>query len=406
MTSDAAASPPPTLLESYSPSRPLLMLTDYAPDFGGGGAVILRSLLSPRDYPRLVWATLAPANTEVRADGLRVTALARRSRPWKPAARSAVLDSTVRASTLADEVLSLAREHNAAALWSVLHNAVVPVTAALLKRDGLPVHCTVHDDPAFATALRSRRSLLLTPWIEHALREALTRCRSVDVIGEGMAARYRERFGVSSVVVHRGLDGPIERSQAYDREAHGLRVAVLGNTYGHQQLDVLSRAMAEASRMARVKATLTIIGGGSVRVAQHDDVQVERLGHLDEASAVDVLRSCYLQYLNYPFGLRDRVLRQTSFPTKLTTYVQSARPILLHAPPDSSTSSLRAFGSYVVDWDSMDVSHGSRLLQNAWRTESLAASVEDCAERVRKTFYDLASHRRTLSSVLNALQGA
>lgn len=405
-TAESREADSPGLLESYSPARPLLLLTDYPPDFGGGGAVILRSLLSLRDYPRLVWATFGAGGRDVRADGLRVVTIGSRGWPWTPGKRSTVLDSTVHAARLAEGVVSVAHEHNAAGVWSVLHNAVVPVTAALLKRSELPVHCTVHDDPAFATALRSRRSLLLTPWIEHTLRESLTHCRSVDVIGEGMAARYHKRFGVPSVVVHRGLDAPVQRSQPYDRDAYGLRVGVLGNTYGHHQLDTLSRALAETSRMVGVKATLTIIGGGSARVSRYRDVELEKLGHLDEPSAVAVLRTCYLQYLNYPFGWRERVLRQTSFPTKLTTYVQSARPLLLHAPPDSSTSSLRAFGRYAVHWDSMDVSEGSRVLQKAWSEDTLAMSMDDSAEQVRIKFYDLASHRRTLGSALSALQRA
>ena len=44
MTEAARAS-----LTRYTADRPLALLTDWPPDAGGGGAVILRSLLGPED---------------------------------------------------------------------------------------------------------------------------------------------------------------------------------------------------------------------------------------------------------------------------------------------------------------------------------------------------------------------
>ena len=119
------------------------------------------------------------------------------------------LDSTLKAGALTAEVEALARDRGARAAWVVMHGAGVHLAARLARRraaNGLPLHLTVHDDPAFGVALRSRRYLALLPWIERDFAAALRRAESVDVICAAMADRYRRRYGVESSVVHRALD--------------------------------------------------------------------------------------------------------------------------------------------------------------------------------------------------------
>jgi hypothetical protein len=394
------------LLHKYSAKRPLVLLTDHGPDFGGGGAVILRSLLGPRDYERLVWITLAPVEPMTRADGLRVLPLRRgHGLLASTMPSSTLLDSTLRMRHLANEVRAIAQANNAGALWSVLHNAVVPITGQLARSRAIRMHCTVHDDPGYAMALRSRRQLAFVPWIDYSLRAALKGADSVDVVCAAMADRYKARWQVNAAIVHRALEDRVLPVSSYDRAAHGLRIAVLGSTYGYPQLRTLAGAVAKAAKATGVQGKLTFIGKGhaSRLKAETSGLDIEAIGHVDEARAIEVLRSCYLQYLNYPFGLRDRILRQTSFPTKLSTYLQSARPVLMHMPTDSSAIPLKQFGPLAVHWDNMNEDAGAEKLAAAWREETLTGSLHHEAELARRAFYDAETHRRTLGNALNSL---
>ena len=47
-------------LSAFGPDRPLLLLSDFSPETAGGGAVIIKSLLTPEDRERIVWLTLSP----------------------------------------------------------------------------------------------------------------------------------------------------------------------------------------------------------------------------------------------------------------------------------------------------------------------------------------------------------
>ena len=116
-----------------------------------------------------------------------------------------------------------------------------------------------------------------------------------------------------------------------------------------------------------------------------------------------LLRRCFALYLNYPFGRRDAVLRQTSFPTKLSTYVQAARPLLIHAPADSSTAPLIGPDGYATAWSDLDPARGADALVAAWGRAENHASRHEAADRVRRDYYDPDRNRRALFGALDAL---
>ncbi len=396
--------PLPTIgLSGYTGAEPLLLWTDYGPNEGGGGAVLLRSLLRGEDRSRVLWATPSAMAGEApdHVVYLRAGSAGRGIR------RSLFLDSTLFSRALADETARVAEARRARAVWVVLHGAGVPVAAELVNRSALPLHVTVHDDPAFAVALRSRRYLAITPWIEHELARALRGARSVDVISEGMRERYSQRYGVDSIVVHRAVSGPVTPAATYDAPRHGLRVGVLGNTYSYAQLPVLGRALARAAHELRVEPHIVMVGRGYAERLRKDlgftGVKIEDMGHIDESEAVRSLSQCFAVYLNYPFGRRDAVLRETSFPTKLATYVLAARPIVAHAPRRTTLAPLSAVAGYVHPWTTMLESDGAALFVRMWNDPTLRASCHEAAEAVRARYYDAAHNRRALAGALNAL---
>lgn len=429
-SSPAPAPAPGETLDSYTPTRPLLLATDYPPDAGGGGAVILRSLLAddaPADAgfgeagrglvrdsrARVFWASLAPGRS---ASGPAApgAVLGRGSARWPRLLRrrSGLADAAL-AGDLADEILERAREIGAPAIWAVLHGTMVHVTARLVERDVLPVHATVHDDPPFGVALLSRRYVGMVPWIARDFARAVRGARSIDVISAGMAERYRRKFGVAAEVVHRGLGQPVRPGPPHE-EIAGMEIGVLGNTYGFAQLPRLAEALGRAARVAGVRPRIVVFGQGEgARLAEAcarsvpggHGVDVEVLGHLDEEAALARLRGCFLLYLNYPFGARAEVLRTTSFPTKLSTYLMAARPLLVHAPAASSIAPLRDRGyeTFTFWWDDVEIAHGAETMERAWRDPSAHQSQHRCAEALRLRFYDAATNRSRLFRQLNAL---
>src|SRR5581483_5550928 len=190
----------------------------------------------------------------------------------------------------------------------------------------------------------------------------LRAAKTVDVTSHPMGEFYERKYGVKSGVLHRGLTVPPSPSPAYDLTRDGLSVGILGNTYSYQQLPVLGRALALAAARHGVAGRIVVCGegyGARLRDEMKGSVEVEVTGHIPEQECIARLQRCGLLYLNYPFGRLNRVLRETSFPVKLSTYIYASRPILLHAPDGTSVKELPKDRKYCCAWDTLDPEDGA-----------------------------------------------
>jgi hypothetical protein len=387
---------------NLDPGRPILLLADQAWDAAGGGAVILRSLLGDAvDGNGLIWVTPTRLDQDPERGhyGLRSGSAGR--------GRFSILSDTLwHASKLADEVKALANGVNAAAVWAVLHGSTVAIASKLARIIDLPMHASVHDDPVYATALRSRRLMLFAPIIARQFRSALRATRSVDVVCENMARRYERKYGVQSAVLHRATSDTVLPGATYDAAIDGLSIGILGNLYGYRQLLTLGWAVEMAARRLNLRPRIVICGQGDGERLKRDlagRVEVEVTGHVPEANGIERLRRCGILYLNYPFGWLDKVLRETSFPTKLSTYVYAARPILVHAPMGSSVDCLAGFGNYAVPWQTMNPADGADILATLMTNVGVRESFHEQAEAVRMRYFDQNVQRATLDRLLRGL---
>ena len=385
----------------YAPDAPILLATDYPPATAGGGAVILRSLIPTEAWPNIVWASAArfeprsASEISLQRGSGQVENILRR--------RSLTVD-TLLAERLATELRALADARHARAIWIVMHGAMVHVAARLLRKAPLRVHLTVHDDPR-GVALMSRRYLPLLPLIARDFRFAMRRATSVDAVSEPMAARYRSSFGADTFVVHRGMESPIEEAAPPD-DSEVLEIGVLGNSYDFGQLVLLARAVQEVAARVGRRGRVTVVGKGfgeRLRAEVGDQVDVEVTGHLDEGAAIARLRRSFALYLNYPFTWRTALFRQTSFPTKLSTYLMAARPLLVHSPSDSSIVDLRSLSGYVGWWGDQTVGAGVAALTSLWDTPLAHRSQHGISDELRRRYYDASTHRDRLWRGLDAL---
>ena len=382
-------------MRTYSAARPVLLMTAYSPENQGGGAVIVRSLIGEHGRPEVVWATLSRREGEP----LGRVAYRRSARnPWllPPAQLARIIDAA-------------AERHRASAIWIVAHGPVLAAVAPLVEQFGRSVHLSVHDDPAWSDVFRTRRELPLTPWVRHSMASALAAAHSVDVISSGMRADFARRFGVNATLVRRVLDNPITPNKTYDRDGGGLSVGILGNLYAGRQLDVLMEAVAGASSEAGVRGSIVVIGRAHPdfvrRAAAVPGVEVTFTGHLPETEGIALLRRAFALYLGYPFGPRSAVFRRTSFPTKIATYLQASRPILVHAPCNSTLTPLLEVAPFTIPWFTTTAEAGARELLRAWRDGSMHRSQHDPAEMLREQYFG-PSNRVRLFDALDGLPRA
>jgi len=316
----------------------IALFTDFSPAIGGGGA-ILRNLLRQLKDMHVQWFYTASTTVDVpgsiRIPSLRVSG----------SALGEVVDfCRLWSGWRKKELMEMAKPIQAVSAdvhW-VVANGVGIALGNLLKalQPEIPLHVTVHDDPEHAVLKRSRRYRYLSGLVEKPMRQLMVNASSVDVISRSMQEYYRHKFGIESEVVHLCV-GKLRGVAPVVRMNNELHIGHIGSIYSYSQFAGFLRGVDMYSRKRGLKPVVKLIGMESwsaERFARQlsAGASVCLLGEKQEEEAITQLACCDFVYAAYPFGRSLRVFRQTSLPTKLSTYIQAQRPIFAHTPMDST----------------------------------------------------------------------
>jgi hypothetical protein len=134
----------------------------------------------------------------------------------------------------------------------------------------------------------------------------------------------------------------------------------LGSIYSKSDLRVFLSAL-KSCASASGAGVQVVFWGANLRSGElTEDLAscVDLRPHTDEAGIIDALQGCDCAYAAYPFSRRLQLFAQTSLPTKLSTYVAARRPILGHAPRESTLSDFLAKTGVGRVWDNLGIQSG------------------------------------------------
>ena len=305
----------------------IALFTPFSPDIGGGSAQ-LRSHLQQLPHLDVQWFYLAPrpaANPNWKWLGDRFST---RELLSDLSARSGFLPgSTSRARELVSKI-------NADLYWIVGHYEGISVAAELCSQ-GKKVHLTIHDDP-FGTWIRSSHFTLFRPLLSPTFPKLLHAAQSIDVTSWGMRNLYRQKYRVNCFSVY--LHVPVLSKLGFAPDPSRLTVGHIGTLYRPEPFRNFVSACQKIASHTKRKLRLIRIGASPEldSIAAQDPEIFESHGDLREEQAVPLLAGCDFLYAMYPAGKKYELFRRTSLPIKVSTYVQSQRPIFAHTPPDST----------------------------------------------------------------------
>jgi hypothetical protein len=202
------------------------------------------------------------------------------------------------------------------------------------------LHVSVHDDP-MGLAMKSRRYRHLAYIVDRRCRSLLRRAGSVDVVSEAMGRRYERRFGVKAGVVFRYIDRPA--TAVASPLAEGVvKIGHVGSAYSAREVEAFFDALRRLEQSDGIR--FKVLAYGRSPALESASVKfsglVQPLGDVAEDEVVRQLAQCSFVYSMYSFDSSHRIFRETSQPTKISTYLMAARPILVHSPRNSTTSEM------------------------------------------------------------------
>ena len=333
---------------------PLLVAAAGFPPTLTGSAVLNRNLWGAWPAGDVVAVSVrlpgAPADPGLALPGVPVALV----EPWpfrRP--RLAAQLDPLAAATVARTVCEVARRARARAIWANWPNTPFLLGAArAARRLGLPLYVHLHDTWREAYSARPLYLERLFAWRYEG--RVLRQARRVFTITEAAREHYLAKLGIDSTVLPHAVPAEdLDRPLPPARGAGGPRVLhFAGHVYRSMNTDALARVAAALERCRHdvvlhcyapaSAATLAAAGIGGARVRVRFGSRADVMA--DQAGA-DLL------VLPLAFRSPNPVEIRTVFPTKLLEYFVSGRPILVHAPRESSSArAARAAGwGEVVD---------------------------------------------------------
>lgn len=233
--------------------------------------------------------------------------------------------------------LEYAREQRADAIWAVLNSPVVYDVARFVAHElELPLYASVWD-PADRLVIDFRLDPLSRARAMKSFDHCVRRARAVAVISEGMRDIYRERYGRETIVLRHGVSRDAIQPPVPHMHSDGrLHIGFAGSTYTPDQWALLLSALERCNwRVAGRDVTIRLFGVHGHKVGV-DNPHIENLGWLPVEDVIKALAQTDVLYLPYRFDPEHEASVRMAFPTKLSTYFATGRPVLYHGPYDST----------------------------------------------------------------------
>lgn len=245
--------------------------------------------------------------------------------------RRRIHDPAVR--RIAAGVLGMIRQEQPQQVWAVLNSvSVIDVLYHLLPDLDCDLLPQVWDDPEhlgrqrhqdrFARARISRRFLSI-----------LSRATRTAVIGEAMAAAYQELAPGRYVVVRHGVVSSPPPPRPDPSSPSEFRIGLSGSMYSPASWRALQQALDLLDWRIDGRQVVLVVAGGRIEFnSRASSADCRFLGWRPPEETLRLMTGCDVLYLPQAFESSHEPLTRLSFPTKLSSYAATGRPVLIHTP--------------------------------------------------------------------------
>jgi glycosyltransferase involved in cell wall biosynthesis len=241
----------------------------------------------------------------------------------------------VNSKSLADMVQRFVEKHQIDAVWAIIEGqTIVRVTLELQRRLQIPIHVMVWDPIDWW--LRANEIDVLTQiWVKMDFDRVIRSARSCATASWAMSEQYEKKYGVRCVPVISSI--PAELAQpAAEALVNGktFTIGLAGQLYALDEWKRLISSFESCDwNVDGLHIKMKLLGGFPSPVIND---HIEYMGQQSQADAIKILSQLDSCFCPYPFSAEMRDVSNTSFPSKLTTYLAAGRPTLFHGPATSS----------------------------------------------------------------------
>ncbi len=239
---------------------------------------------------------------------------------------------------LVNRVADFAHRQNVDTVWVVLQGqTMVRLAAAVADKLQMPLFTLVWDPLAWW--LKANQ---VDRWTSRqAIAEfdsVIRRSCAVATASPAMSIAYKAEYGVRSVALIASHDRATSVTPAGRPHHEGeLVIGMAGQFYANAEWQTLVKTLNLANWSIGGREIRLLVLGHYIPDSDIPEGKVEFMGWKSQKEAIHILATqADVLYCPYPFDPSMAEVSRLSFPSKLVSYFAAGRPVLLHAPLDSS----------------------------------------------------------------------
>ena len=240
-------------------------------------------------------------------------------------------------TSLIKKTVEFALKYNVDRIWAHL-DSPYPIRMALklAKILNLPLYTMVFDPPEWYLD-----GMNVDPWTKKEIVSLFDRAIKHSVCcataSEPMAEEYEKKYGAKCKVVINGLDLSLCKQPINSLNSNGsFRIGIAGQLYASQAWNCFLEYLDSKKWEIDNRAVSIRYLGRRLEINAHSPKNIEFLGWQTLENTIDKLAECDLLYCPYPFDPTKEEVSRLSFPSKMVSYLATAKPIFVHGPEYAS----------------------------------------------------------------------
>ena len=155
---------------------------------------------------------------------------------------------------------------------------------------------------------------------------------------QNMAIAYKDLYGASTQAVIPGLDDSLKIPLKRIDTLHNFLIGFAGQMYAKDEFAMLLEALNRLNWTYNGRRIKVVLYGAYFHLNFARGANVILRGWEPQETVLEELSGMDLLYCPYWFSEKYSVIAKLSFPSKLTTYLKTKVPVLIHAPRYASIS--------------------------------------------------------------------
>jgi glycosyltransferase involved in cell wall biosynthesis len=246
-----------------------------------------------------------------------------------------------------NDIEQFAKLHEVDRLWCILQGqTMIRLALPAARRLGVPLLTQVWDHPSWW--LESHQ---IDPWTSKSILkqydDVLRNSTRIGTPSFGMAEEYREKYDVPTVRLVASLDRksitlPSANPPLFHPDHRTLTIGLAGQVYAKEAWNALIASLDSLGwTLAGRKIRIRFVGmEAEVQANSLGPDKLELLGYRTQDETIRLLSECDILYCPYFFDERRMEISRTSYPSKVTTYLASGKPLIFHGPDYAETAAL------------------------------------------------------------------